>query len=325
MNRHDLGLKRNVMRKLQNYLGGYLALFLAVIAGYAADPLENTTSRHTVAEVEARVHRGMPLAELLDYVKSTPIMVQGRTHCILADGDLWIVEEQDSNKVVRVRDFKLERQAGDNEDSSNWVQQYYRHPSPERVEAEMRKLQKAGVLSKESTFYPLGAFFARVFATNESRVERWMAVVDGFPQDERKPFMVALKWANTPATDKLLLKYSLGKGPLAGYCADVRASTPPDFKALAHPVPDDLDGCWASFFATGDRDYVLTVIRCATAPETKGNVDMGREAARWSLKSLCGMDPAIAKIKDDFYKSASGQQQKSLDELFADRPTAGKL
>jgi len=201
--------------------------------------------------------------------------------------------------------------------SDTWMQTYYQHPSPERFEAEIRNLQRAGVLANEKSFYPTAAFFGRLFAANNDKLQGWMSVIDSFPEGDRNVFIVALRWANTPATEELLKKYASGEGPFAKYCDRIRAKTPPDFKALTSPAPPELDGCWGSFFATGDKDYVLSVIRCAAAPEPQANADrMSRMAARWSLKSLCRTHPAIARIEDEFYKAASEQQKKSLDESF---------
>ena len=39
-------------------------------------------------------------------------------------------------------------------------------------------------------------------------------------------------------------------------------------------------------------------------------------AARWSLKSLCSTHPKLRDIKDAFYKTASPEERKALDELF---------
>jgi hypothetical protein len=210
------------------------------------------------------------------------------------------------------------REAGD-----DWIQQYYQHPSPERFEAEVRKTQMTGAFSGENGRYAGAAFFARLFAANGERVQGWMSVVDSFPEEDRKLFILALRWADTPATAQLLQKYASGGGTIGEYAGKVGASTPPTFKTLTHPTADELDGCWGSFFATGDKDYVLTIVRCATAIHDQSAMEPSQYAARWSLKSLCTSHAGIARIKDHFYQTASESQKRSLDELFADENPGG--
>jgi len=86
-----------------------LCLVLALLAGCATDPLDNVTSKRTVAQVQTKIHKDMPLEELLDYVKCTPIMTGGYDRCMLADGDLWITEGRNEKGWVIVEDYRFEK------------------------------------------------------------------------------------------------------------------------------------------------------------------------------------------------------------------------
>lgn len=198
-----------------------------------------------------------------------------------------------------------------------WAQRYYEKPQPERFETEARLAQKQGYLSHPGGFHPAAAFHARLFAANPGKVAEWMKVVDSFPDDDRKPFLAALRWADTPATLALLDVYAKADGPLAEFCKKTRAGTPPDFKKLDHPTADELDGCWGSFFATGEPAYVLTVIRRAVLPKAGTQVEPVRFAARWSLRSLCEQQKRIMEIKDEFYAQATDADKKEIDAIFA--------
>ena len=198
-----------------------------------------------------------------------------------------------------------------------WAQRYYEKPQPERFETETRLAQKAGFLSRPGGFYPTAAFNARLFSTNPGKIVEWMKIVDTFPDEARRPFLAALRWADTPVTLALLDGYIKAGGPLAEFCKTTRAETPPDFKKNAHPTADELDGCWASFFATGEPAYALTVIRRAVAPKEGEQVDPARFAARWSLRSLCDQQKRIMQIKDEFYAKATDAEKKEIDAIFA--------
>jgi hypothetical protein len=77
-----------------------------------------------------------------------------------------------------------------------------------------------------------------------------------------------------------------------------------------------------SHFATGEKDYILPVIRQAATTRPASGDDITYDLARASLRRVCSTHPAVAKIKDEFYQSAGERERKSLDELF-DVSTSG--
>jgi hypothetical protein len=86
-----------------------ISVLVFCLVGCATDPLSNTTSKRTVAEVEPRIRTGMPLAELLSFTKNTPIETQGYTRFMLADGDLWVIEGRDEHGRVTVQDWRFQK------------------------------------------------------------------------------------------------------------------------------------------------------------------------------------------------------------------------
>ncbi len=86
-----------------------ILIALCIFTACATDPLKNTTSKRTVAEVEPRLKADMPLAELLNFTKNTPIMTQGYTRFMLADGDLWIIEGRDEHGTVIIKDWRFQK------------------------------------------------------------------------------------------------------------------------------------------------------------------------------------------------------------------------
>jgi len=80
-----------------------------------------------------------------------------------------------------------------------------------------------------------------------------------------------------------------------------------------------------SFFATGEEKYVFPILLLASSPEKANTVDLARFSARWSLKSICREHKKVSALKDRFYKEATKEQKKVLDELFRKRKDLAAL
>ncbi len=208
-------------------------------------------------------------------------------------------------------------EAGKNPDDS-WMQQYYQHPQPERFEAEVKKMQESGALHDQKAIPPVGAFFSRLFlAAQPAQLAKWLKFIEGLPEADKQVFLVGLRLADSRETKDALHTIASHEGRAAIYAKKILdAESPVLDKMTDLAAPTELDLCWGAFFATGDPVYALPVIRCATKPVKAKTIDMGREAAQWSLKALCGTHKKLRDIKDAFYKTASPEERKALDELF---------
>ncbi len=199
----------------------------------------------------------------------------------------------------------------------SWLQEYYRKPSPERFEAEVRAMQKRGFLHNDGAIPPIASFFSRLFhSAAPEQLAQWLKVVDSLPEQDRQLFLLALRMADTPAARDALKAAAAGKGDAASYAKKVIGTEQPDITKLTSPAPEELDMCWGAFFATGDAAYALTVLRCAVKPVKPKTIDLSQQAARWSYKSLSQSHPKLREIRDDFYKTATPEERKTLDEVF---------
>ncbi len=215
--------------------------------------------------------------------------------------------------------FTLPTLAADkhNKVDDSWMQGYYQHPQPERFKAEVKKLQVSGTLQNEGAMPPTAAFFSRLFqSAPPEQLSQWLKFIGGLPEAEQQVFLVALRWASTRETKNALRTVASKKGKLATYACKLLDSKAPVLDKISDPAPEELDMCWGAFFATGDSAYALPIIRCAVKPAKKNVIDMSQGAAQWSLKSLCSTHPKLRNIKDTFYKTASPEERKALDELF---------
>lgn len=205
----------------------------------------------------------------------------------------------------------------ENEYDDAWVQNYYKHPQPEQFETQIKKMQAAGVLRIENAIPPLAAFSSRLFqSAKPDQLSQWVQFMDSLPDPDKQVFLIALRWADTPETKDALKKIAAKKGNSAAHAKKLLKSDAPAIEKLTDPSPDELDMCWGAFFATGEAKYVLPVIRCAAQPDKPGLIDLSQQSARWSLKSLGDDHQKIREIKDAFYKTATPEQRKSLDDLF---------
>ena len=199
----------------------------------------------------------------------------------------------------------------------SWMQQYYQHPQPERFEAEVKKLQVSGALQNEDAIPPAAAFYSRLFkSAPPAQLAEWLKFIGGLPERDQQAFLVALRWAGTRETQDALRTIAARKDKVAAYARKLLDAKAPVLDKISNPTPEELDTCWGAFFATGDSVYALTVIRCATKPTKEKDLEISQGAARWSLKSLCNTHKKLRDIKDSFYKAASPQERKALDELF---------
>ena len=199
----------------------------------------------------------------------------------------------------------------------SWMQTYYQHPQPERFEAEVKKMQAAGSLQMESALPPTAAFFSRLFqAAAPAQLARGLKFIQSLPAEDQRVFLVALRWADTPATQDALRSMADQTKENAAGVSRLLDSKAPELDKISNPSASELDMCWGAFFATGDAMYALPVVRCAVLPTKEHTMNMSREAARWSFKSLCAVHPKLRQIRNDFHASASPEERRSLDESF---------
>ena len=199
----------------------------------------------------------------------------------------------------------------------SWMQCYYQHPQPELFEAEVKKLQQAGALQNENALFPLAAFFSRLFhGAAPARLAQWLTFIKDLPEAEQQVFLLALKWADTRETQDHILSISKQEGRTAIYARKLLKAKVSGIDKITDPAPEQLDMCWGAFFATGDPTYALIVIKCAVKQQKKDVINMSQQAARWSLRSLSLEHEKLRAIKADFYKTASPEERKALDEIF---------
>jgi hypothetical protein len=64
-------------------------------------------SKRTANEVLAKIRKDMPVTELFGYINCVPVTTDGSARFMLADGDLWLTEEENEKGLYVVKDWKF--------------------------------------------------------------------------------------------------------------------------------------------------------------------------------------------------------------------------
>ena len=209
--------------------------------------------------------------------------------------------------------------------AQDWVLSYSRHPSPDRFEAKLKELAGTGVFRNERASVPMTAFVARLMADNPDRLDGWVTAVGRLNESDRPVLIRALRQADTGPARKRLKQLADDGGADAAVAAEAMGEPVVRFDKLTatEMLPEQLDGCWWSFFATGDRAYADAVFRCAALPGRPNAADLNRAAARWSAASLAKADDRVAAALVAYVANASAADRASLEPLaHAGRPPA---
>jgi hypothetical protein len=88
--------------------------------------------------------------------------------------------------------------------------------------------------------------------------------------------------------------------------------------------PHKLDLAWASFFATGDDQYLDIICDAALRPGSPSVIDLTSSTAQWSLKTNAAQHPAVlAYIHRKRAACADSTTAKLLDTFLPNAPSPG--
>lgn len=224
--------------------------------------------------------------------------------------------------------------------SQSWSAYYYMQPEPDRFVDEVRKMSKAGVLSKGSTQPGMIAFFSRVMAQNPDRVAAWMKELSDLPLPDRRLLYTSLWYSNTPEA-----KEYLRANNLQGYLA----KQPPDILKMEPDNPATIDMLWGDFMATGNPETVRRVVSALNLGRYDGAMDKFKntqkteedkkravldsayQTVRWSLVMNCLQHPKVMETCEALLKGddLSPVERKGLEDVISkvqtERGNASKI
>lgn len=204
-------------------------------------------------------------------------------------------------------------------DYDRWMIHYYEDPHSEFFTEAMNYFQKEGLFSDEKRLYPITTFAACLIKANDALADICAQLLKTFPKKDHHFILITLWWTETQKSKEVIKEYLVQNPDQTEFCTNLLKSVPPHLFENRIYSPESLDARWGSFFATGEEKYVRPILLLASSSEKLNAVDLTRFSAQWSLKSICRDHKKVCEIKDSFYKTASKEQKKILDELFQEK------
>ena len=161
----------------------------------------------------------------------------------------------------------------------DFMQGYYRNPSPERVEPAMRFVAGTDLMTADNTDRMLQTSFSCLFGRHPEKRDAWKKAIATLPEPARTYFHVAME------------------------------SNPVNLFLDTPTAPEKNDMSWGCFFITGDVGYVQDVI--AAMKDLGERKDMWRyltaSSAQWSLAGISRDDD---KVRSELENAAKGSDKE---------------
>lgn len=205
--------------------------------------------------------------------------------------------------MVRVRDLI--------EAVDPFVMGYFTKPQEEKAGEILKKEAELIDLTKDFGAIPgkIG-FYSELFKKNPQKLAEWFADAKDMPVLSRQVFLTALTLADTEEAKKEA-KAIISMDPSSEHMVkniDQELLSPKSLEKTDNPAALDL--AWGAFFASGDPDYIHSLVRCAVRPDRKDDEDVTRAAARWSLKAIGKNHARVKELADAYLKTRSKEEQE---------------
>lgn len=219
----------------------------------------------------------------------------------------------------------------------NWTQTYYTDPTPNELPKMINLAIQCKSFDREhehnirqgepNYISPMPYFFAQIFAAHPDKIESWMTQIK-FTSDYQEKIIYSALWeSNTHVGEKYLTQIASGNTHSAKIAKKIMAN--PRQNILQKAItPESLDELWASFFATGDAQYIARIISTLSwqsllisdEPLTKENFykTVAYLAAKWSLYANAKQDPNIRKKCEEMLPQFDSSIQTMLKQLLTE-------
>ena len=204
------------------------------------------------------------------------------------------------------------------QEANDWITNYYRHPTPDKLVDEVVKYGERGFLADEQKSQVLCVFLSRVMASHPDKIDSWMRRLDGLSLEGKKTLTCAVWMSRTERGNAYLRKHD---------CRELLSKEPIDLLSLEPGEPVILDMLWAYFFATGESAPVRRIIYALNYARYSGSIDAYKGAgnseeartnayreavfksALWSLTSNMNQHQRVAQICDSVFKKDESLSQ----------------
>jgi hypothetical protein len=201
--------------------------------------------------------------------------------------------------------------------SSDWITNYYEHPTPERFVSEVRDWSKTGMLAGNKSAM-LAVFLGRVMAQNRDQIVNWLTELQDLKGKDKETLLLAAYFSETAEAQSYL------KG-LEG--TEKYRGKPRNILEIEIKDPFILDMLWFDYFATGNPASIKRIVQALNlekyfsvanvppTPETDEEaftLGWTFKAAMWSLESNARQHRRIAEILETLFLDGNLTQPETV-------------
>lgn len=250
---------------------------------------------------------GLPMLQPIAIV----LMIVLQPHGAWAQSDDRTSKPANANDAITHDATKPDSATDEAPDISEWLENYYLHPEPDRISWLLDELVKQEILQSDEARTSVIIFLGHIFEAHPNRLTEWLPPEDRIYQDERVYLYSALWQANSPEANAILDDVQeRGLAEVREQLQRIRKRQPRPILEMPITSPARLDMYWASFFATGDERYIKALRAVLRWDPNDPDVRrvLIRRAALWSLTEN-------AKVHERVYRAC--QSESDDDNEFA--------
>ncbi len=195
----------------------------------------------------------------------------------------------------------------------NWMKHYYQHKEPNKIPQLLKWIDQSDALkSNMSATFAIGGFLSEVFDQNPKMVETWLSNTNLKSDTYKEIMFAALMFSNKPNLAKQYLGINVSVSDRE-YISILRQQA---------TNPTQLNLLLGRFYASGDRRYVIKVIKMLDI-ELDKNAELNSAnsdvvfamLARWSLGSNMQQHKLVTQIVKAEAAKSSGNLKTNLEDL----------
>ncbi len=201
-----------------------------------------------------------------------------------------------------------------------YMMQYYKKRDASTISQHIDALGRSDFLDNPENHIKVAAFYSEIFATNPDSVLPWIEQVCMIPNENRLPFFIALRWANTAQIDEFIEILSESKNvPVRTFIRQIANVKLPDLTLYPLGTQRDIDAAWFAFFASARAVYLESILYTAVKYDAYGRPPAAQYSALASLRAHADYDPYILKIKTKLEERLTLHERDILSNFFNEK------
>ena len=203
------------------------------------------------------------------------------------------------------------------DDFERWATYYYLDPKPEMTVEAIAFIAKEGAIGEHSA--AMMGFLAEVFRQNKGKLQEWTQKLDAL-EGKASILVWTTLWLSDTAEAKEILKKALagaGGEEEKMLLGALMGQAPPEAATMEIGEPAVIDMLWGTFFATGDKKYVLRIAGVLPWGGQKEDLEKAAiaAAAKWSLVSNAVRHDLVMKICKEEIQRQPGELSAALKAI----------